>query len=41
MGLLGLGAFNWKIKEAEELKEASFTYRSQKEDRVVGTVGGK
>lgn len=29
-----------KIKEAEELKEASFTYRSQKEDKVVGTMGG-
>lgn len=30
-----------KIKEAEELTEAGFTYRNQKEDEVVGTVGGK
>lgn len=30
-----------KIKAAGELAEASFTYRSQKEDEAVGTVGGQ
>lgn len=30
-----------KIKAAEELAEASFTYRSQKEAEAVGAVGGR